>query len=308
MTSSTLNLVQDIGRFGLLSQGVSRSGAMDPQALRVGNALLGNAEGAAGIEINVFPIRVRFAQATGFACTGADCPLSLDDTPTAGWTAQKAFAGQTLTIQRPRRGTRAYLCFTGGIDVEPVMASRATDLKGGFGGFSGRSLQRGDRLTLGTPAGLPLVFSVAPAERRALWQELATGSVKVRVLPGAEYQAFTTFARQQFIERSYVITADSNRVGYRLSGEALALTQPLELRSHGILPGTVQVPPAGQPIIQMAEANTCGGYPKIANVIEADLWRLAQAPIGTRVLFSLATRAEALTALQHSQRPHTHSQ
>ena len=129
------------------------------------------------------------------------------------------------------------------------------------------------------PAGLP-----------AFWRELASGCVTLRVLPAAQYAQFTAESRRILVEAAWQVTRDVNRQGYRLAGsEALRLAEPLELLSHGIVPGTVQVPPAGQPIIQLAEANTCGGYPKIATVIEPDLWRLGQVPSGCAVRFEPVT-------------------
>ena len=120
----------------------------------------------------------------------------------------------------------------------------------------------------------------------------------MRVLPAAEYELFSPQAQERFTSCPYTITPDANRMGYRLTGDELTLTRPLELLSHGIVPGTIQVPPAGQPIIQLAEANTCGGYPKIATVIQADLWKLGQAPIGTALRFEWVEPTVATQALR----------
>jgi allophanate hydrolase subunit 2 len=121
---------------------------------------------------------------------------------------------------------------------------------------------------------------------------------RVRTLPGAEQNEFTDEARDLFFAREWVVTKDANRTGYRLQGPTLTLKRPLELFSHGIVPGTVQVPSSGQPIIQLADANTCGGYPKIATVIEADLWRLAQTRVGGRIRFAESSREAAIDALR----------
>jgi biotin-dependent carboxylase-like uncharacterized protein len=181
------------------------------------------------------------------------------------------------------------------------MGSRSTDLKGAFGGFEGRGLRRGDALKVRAGAPRPLRtagLGVVPMELRSFWDELSTGVVTVRVVPGAEYLHFTAEAKKAFATTDYEITPDANRVGYRLSGQSLPLSSPLELLSHGIVPGTVQVPPSGQPIIQLAEANTCGGYPKIATVVEADMWKLGQAPIGCRVRFVMTDIDDAVNALR----------
>ena len=301
LSNGAPNLIQDLGRKGYLGIGVSRGGAMDGMALSFANALVSNDEEAAGVEISLFPFRARFQIDTHFAVTGADCLVRLDEELLAPWWGRLARAGQTLVIERPKRGARAYLAFAGGVDVDPTMGSRSTDLKGTFGGYQGRGLRRGDTLKLNEhtvrqnrTAGLGIV----PKELPAFWKELSAGLVAVRAIPAAEYAYFTKAARDTLVKTDYQITPDANRVGYRLSGEPLPLTAPLELLSHGIVAGTVQVPPSGQPIIQLAEANTCGGYPKIATVIEADLWKLAQAPIGSRIRFELVDVGSAIDALR----------
>ncbi|MFD2646091.1 biotin-dependent carboxyltransferase family protein [Pseudomonas japonica] len=290
LSSAAANSVQDLGRPGHLHLGLCAGGAMDVAALRLGNLLLDNPACAAGLEIALFPFRLKFLVDCQFALTGADGPATLDErTLYPSWRFQ-ARAGQVLSLAPPTRGARSYLTFAGGIEVETVLGSRATDLKTGFGGFHGRGLRKGDRLPLGT----------APASRdkelgAALPRFLGErgGVVPVRITPGAEWALLDDASRQALLHQQWSVTPDSNRMGMRLKGEALALREPLEMLSHGILPGTVQVPPAGQPIIQLVDANTCGGYPKIAHVIEADLPTLAQAPIGACLGFVLVDAAQA---------------
>ncbi|MDX3926560.1 MAG: biotin-dependent carboxyltransferase family protein [Shinella sp.] len=300
LSTGGVNCVQDLGRTGYLDVGVGRSGAMDRPALEAANGLLGNDANAAGLEISLFPFRLRFAADAAFALTGADCPASLDGRPLPGWWAKRAKAGDVLKLDLPRDGVRAYLAFAGGIDVPPVLGSRATDLKSGFGGLDGRGLKRGDRLSLCEPAVRICLpdggIGFDPTELRGGLPP-AGGLVRLRILPSAEFALFTAEARQRFFATEWTVTNDANRMGYRLAGPELALSRPLELFSHGIVPGTVQVPPSGQPIIQLAEANTCGGYPKIANVVEADLWKLAQAPVGARLRFEEVSLEAAVTAI-----------
>lgn len=306
LSTGAPNVIQDSGRKGFLKLGVSHSGAMDARALATANALVGNDGEAAGIEISLFPLRLRFKEAVSFACTGADCPVTLDDRRIPPWWTKTAVAGQTLVIGAPSRGARAYFAVRGGIDVPLILGSRSTDLKSGFGGLEGRGLRRGDLLPVGHAApARSMVHGVGaiPSELPAFLAEAGSRLITVRVLPGAEFGEFTPKAREAFLGTEYAVTPDANRMGYRLSGEALTLNSPLELLSHGIVPGTVQVPPSGQPIVQLAEANTCGGYPKIANVISADLWRLAQTPVGCRLRFQLIDGATAAAALhaQHAE-------
>lgn len=297
LSSGVPNQVQDLGRKGHMQQGISRGGAMDSLAFAAANLLVGNSVGAAGIEIGLFPFRVRFRQATRFSYTGADGVARLDGRGLPPWWSAVAQPGQTLVIEPPRRGVRAYLAIAGGVGVPLCLGSASTDNKGGFGGFEGRGLRRGDVLAIDQPTPLPTrkgEYGCAPTEVTALWQQLQEGQVTLRAITAAEYPLFTARAQAAFCGQDWIVTREANRTGYHLDGEPLELRQPVELLSHGILPGTVQVPPSGHPIVQMAEANTCGGYPKIAAVVSTDLWQLAQVPTGTRVRFALVTLDEAI--------------
>lgn len=306
LSAAALTTVQDRGRFGCLRWGVGTAGAMDGVALAAGNILLGNDEGCAAIEVQVFPFRVRFHEDCAFAITGADCAAKLGGIPLMPWCAHKAHAGQELHLGAPQAGalrsSRAYICLPGGVDVPVVLNSRSTQLRGSFGGLDGRALQRGDVLRCGAAAdpcqaaGLGLL---PPDVAMPLQRE---GCTAVRVLPAAEYLQYTEDSRAAFWRNDWKITPQSDRYGYRLSGEQpLQPVAAMEMRSHGIVPGVIQVPPDGQPIVQMRDAQPTGGYPKIGTVIEADLWRLGQAPIGSRVRFVETTWDEALDALDEIQ-------
>lgn len=303
LTTGLPNSVQDLGRPGHLALGVSHGGAMDKEALAIANLMLGNDPSAAGIEVALYPFRLRAHVDTAIAVTGADCAVSIGDRRCPPWWAATIRAGETLVLEAPRVGARSCIAFAGGLDLPLVMGSRATDVKGSFGGLAGRGLSRGDRLAL-NPAECLLPsggLGAAFEERRGVADGLAS-AVELRVLPAAEFDAFTPEAQAAFAGSEWSITNDANRMGYRLSGETLSLVSPMELLSHGIVPGTVQVPPSGQPIIQLADANTCGGYPKIATVIEADLWRLAQAPVGARLRFLPVSTEASTDALRVSRR------
>ena len=306
LSDSALATVQDLGRQGALRWGVGTAGAMDPLALAAGNILLGNDEGAAGIEMPVFPFRVRFDRETAFAVTGADVDARLDDRPLLPWTVAQARAGQVLQLGLPRRGgawpaSRAYLCLAGGIDVPLVLGSRSTQMRGAFGGLDGRALRQGDTLGVGTveQACIDDLGLVPPALTMPLH---AGGLTAVRVLPAAEYTHYTEASRAAFWTEPWKITAQSDRYGYRLEGRPLEAVAAVEMRSHGIVPGVIQVPPGGQPIVQMRDAQPSGGYPKIGTVIEADLWRLGQAPVGSRVRFIECDWDGALAALAATRR------
>ncbi|AGS25824.1 biotin-dependent carboxyltransferase family protein [Rhizobium etli] len=290
------NTVQDLGRPGYRDIGVSAGGAMDPLAVRIGNILVGNAEDAAVVEVQTFPFKVRYTARTVFAVTGADgCPL-LDWRELPRWSAHVAQAGQVLELQHPPRLARAYLTIAGGIDVPVLMGSRSTALRGGFGGNGGRPLVKDDRIGTGVVSEAPPL----PASGIAVVEPSVAlkgsfpvgddGTLLIRAIPAGEHDLF---AGEAFWSQTWKISSRSDRTGYRLSGDPLKPTKTVEMRSHGVVPGVIQVPPGGEPIIQMSDANTAGGYPKVAGVIEADLWRLGQARIGSRLRFVRSTHAEA---------------
>ena len=304
LSSAALATVQDMGRTGSLRWGVGTSGAMDKLALAAGNLLLGNEAGAAAIEVPVFPFKLRFDQDCAFALTGADCAARLDEAPLLPWWAHQAHAGQTLTLGLPQggkhRGSRAMLCLAGGVDVPEVLGSRSTQLRGAFGGHEGRALRRGDALrAAGEGQPCKTGFGLVPPALSLPLQ--VDGVPAVRVLPAAEYLGFEEASRAAFWAGNWKITAQSDRYGYRLEGDALRAIAPMEMRSHGIVPGVIQVPHSGQPIIQMRDAQPSGGYPKFGTVIEADLWRLGQAPIGSRIRFIECNWDEAVAAHDEMQ-------
>jgi len=300
LAGGPLATVQDLGRTGQRASGIASAGPMDRVALQLGNLLVGNAEDKAGIEIAASGFSIRFEQDTWFALTGADCSARLDDTLILPWWTAPARKGQILTLQAPARGVFAYLTFAGGIDVKPVIGSRSTDLKGGFGGIGGRALATNDVLPLGHPSRPRRMadtgFGLRPRETRPPVKGVIRRPVTLRTMPAAEYNVFVPESRQTFWNTNWAIQRDSNRVGYRLSGTALQFSEPCELFSHGILPGVVQVPPSGQPVVQMVDGNTCGGYPKIGVIVSADLSRLAQVLPGETVRFVEVTQEEAVAA------------
>ncbi|NMP29249.1 biotin-dependent carboxyltransferase family protein [Rahnella sp. SAP-1] len=298
--TTALSSIQDLGRSGCLNYGVGRAGAMDPLALQLGNLLLANDPQAAAIEIPLFPFRVRFLRDCAFAVSGNDGDILLDDKRLPPWWVAQAKAGQSLTINASRHSARAYLHLPGGIDVPQVLGSRSTQLRGAFGGYQGRGLQKGDRLAAKEPDRvLPSDIGIASP-----WLRFADISAEVqtlRVLPAAEHLAYTAASREKFWQQTWKITPQSNRYGYRLEGEALVALETMEMRSHGIVPGVIQVPHNGQPIIQMSDAQPSGGYPKFATVIEADLWLLGQIPPGRRIRFVACNYDQAREAWETQQ-------
>ncbi|CAN1516758.1 DUR1 Allophanate hydrolase subunit 2 [Rhabdaerophilaceae bacterium] len=293
--------VQDPGRLGHRHVGIGSNGAMDGLALTTGNLLLGNAPESAAIEIPGVPMRLRFLTDTGFALTGAETCATLNGRPIPRNWRDFARAGEELALGHARTGVYTILAFAGGIDVPLVMGSRATHLRGRFGGFDGRMLQPGDRLPLGSSLAAPVAFGVVSPEHALPLTGTTDGSTVVRVLPAAEYEAFDDVARDSLWSCAWKISAQSNRAGYRLMGPILNLAEAIEMRSHGLVPGVIQGPAGGQPIIQLADAYTAGGYPKIGVVIEPDLWRIAQTPLGGTLRFVQCSHAEGLAAHDEMQ-------
>ena len=179
-----------------------------------------------------------------------------------------------------------------------MLNSYATDLKAAFGGHEGKALAKGDRLRSSprNSAASAAPSSLFDPVLQAYWQALSEAGTTVRVLPSAEWQEFSDENKERFFNTHYTVGRSSNRQGYRLSGAVLKRTVNRELLSHGIVPGTVQIPTSGEPIIQLVDANTCGGYPKLVNVIEADLWKLGQLMPGRTLRFELTDIDAALSA------------
>lgn len=289
--------IQDRGRSGWRRIGVGSSGAMDVIAFERANLLAGNAGDEAAIELPGMPLRVRFGQAMRIAVAGAVAPATLDGVELLPDSSAQAQAGAELRIERPTGGTYSYLAVEGGIAVTPMLGSRSTHLRGVFGGYEGRVLARGDVLqTRGMSLGLNRTFGLMPLRASLGLPGDRSDIAHVRVLTAAEYDRFTEESRAVFWSTAWKISAQSNRSGYRLAGPTLALGAALEMRSHGLLPGVIQVPNGGTPIIQLADAFTAGGYPKIGTVIAADLWRVAQAPLGTALRFVQVDYETALAA------------
>ena len=297
-----LTTVQDLGRNGWQRYGVVVGGAMDSAALRIANMLVGNAETVAGLEVTLLGPTLVFDHAHLFALAGADLSAHLDGEPVPLGRPCAAAAGSVLTFSGARTGCRAYFAVAGGIDVPPVLGSRSTDVRARLGGCNGSAVAAGDVLTVGQAelsAEALLRALLAQSRHVAEWgagPSLLTrpsGEAVVRVLRGLEFNLFAEVHRTALFTASFQVSAQSDRMGYRLLGPRLTLDPPRELLSAPIAVGTVQVPPGGDAIVLMADRQSVGGYPRIAQVITVDLAVLAQAVPGTYVRFREATLAEA---------------
>ncbi|QEW04746.1 5-oxoprolinase/urea amidolyase family protein [Microbacterium lushaniae] len=272
-----LATVQDLGRPGRAGLGIARSGALDRAALRRANRLVGNPEGAAGVEITMGGFRAVAARDGWMALAGATGPITIDGRPVDAHTAAAWPAGTELHVDRFAHGARAYLAVRGGIESAPVAGSRATDVLAGIGPAPLRS---GDVLPVGPAPSTPV-----PAADLAPWGSGSDERIEVELAPGPRADWFAASAHRALFEEEWTVSAAADRVGMRLDGPELERVRQGELPSEGMVAGALQVPPSGRPTILLADGPVTGGYPVIAVATEAALDVLAQARPGTRVRF-----------------------
>ncbi|MCG9698123.1 biotin-dependent carboxyltransferase family protein [Shewanella sp. Isolate11] len=279
--------IQDLGRQRVAHLGVASGGAVDKQALTLANRLLRNPDNCAVLEFTAGEIQIQFEEDTWIALCGAAFEAKIESRPLwNGWRA-KINKGERLAIRGPKTGMYGYLAILGGINCDCVLGGKGTDLTAQFGGFEGRYLQVDDKLEL-DPAETMLYKPIGAVPR-------ANDGI-LRALAGPELNQFDNPSKKRFWDNQWRLSNQSNRIGARLEGEALATESQLSLRSHGVMPGAVQVPPNGQPIILLADAQTTGGYPIIACIIEADLWKVAQCRPGQTVTFQHISPNQAESA------------
>lgn len=279
--------VQDLGRPGHLRYGVPPSGPMDRASFVLANRLVGNADGAAALECTLVGPRLVADAPCTVAVTGAEAPVTINDAALPRWATLRLAAGDTLRIGPARAGVRAYVAFGGGLEVSPVLGSRATYLRGRLGGLEGRALRRDDVLAVG-PA------PAAPARRVRPGAEPAwTGDATLRVVLGPQDDRFTGEGIATFLGHPYEMLPQSDRMGARLRGPRIAHTRGHDIVSDGIALGAIQVPGDGQPIVLLVDRQSTGGYTKIATVCSFDIGRLAQVKPGQRVRFAAIDVAEA---------------
>ena len=283
--------VQDRGRYGYQRFGVPVSGAMDEFALRAANLLVGNDQGAAGLEITVVGPCIRFTANTWIAVTGADLSPRLDGLPLPRWQTVEVRDGSMLSFYKRRDGMRAYLAVAGGIGVPMVMGSRSTYLKSAIGGFQGRAIRKGDVIpTLPSRLGDRFVKRRLPHGSEA---PTYGGYHEIRFIVGPQHKAFRAEAIMTLLDSMYVISLNSDRMGYKLDGPKIMHRTVPDIVSDGNPLGAIQVPGDGVPIILLADRGTTGGYTKIATVISADIGTVAQAAPGQSVTFRAVTVEDA---------------
>ncbi|KUM99534.1 allophanate hydrolase [Streptomyces yokosukanensis] len=275
--SGALTTVQDHGRRGHAHLGVPRSGALDAPAMNLANRLLGNAPDAAVLETTLTGCALRPDRGVTVVVGGAPCPVTLDGRPAAWGMPLRVPAGAVLDAGGVSAGVRSYVAVAGGIAVEPVLGSRATDLLSGLGPAP---LRDGDVLPLGAPAGRPTPPDAAP------WPAPpAELTLPLRLGPRADW--FTPAAPHTLTSATYRVSQHSNRIGLRTEGPPLERVSTGELPSEGMVLGAVQVPPDGRPVVFLHDHPTTGGYPVIGVVAEPALAAAAQAAAGTPIRFTL---------------------
>lgn len=295
-----LTSVQDRGRHGMAALGVGHSGPMDPTLFRLAQALAGCGAESAALEITVIGPVLQFNLGCRLALTGDFARPTIDGVAVGCWRPLTIEAGAELDCGPLRSGVRGYLAIAGGIDVEPVMGSRATDLNAGIGLNGGRALKAGDAL--------PMAASPSFSAPRSNWSLDPSpwfdtdASQPIHCIAGQHREALDAASIDALERDEFTIAVDSNRVGIRLNGQTLNLRESMELISEPVNFGTIQLPPGGQPIALTAEHPTMGGYPRIAQIAAIDLGRFAQRRAGERVRFAWLSVAQAQARYLAQQR------
>lgn len=290
--------IQDIGRYGFQKYGVPVSGPMDHFAFRAANLLVGNSEGKAGLEITILGPKLKFNETTTVAVTGADMGLLLDNKPQPRWSPIEVPPENEISFSGLKNGARAYLAIAGGLDVPKVMGSRSTYTRSQIGGFNGRALIAGDKISIQTHNGnMPLNGRIMHKNQIPNYSDHPT----LRVLLGPQDDAFTRKGMATFLNSIFKVTTNSDRVGYRLEGPTIEHKGSADIISDGIPFGAVQVTGDGQPIVLMADRGTTGGYAKIATIITPDIPKMAQVAPGQFVSFRCVNMHDALAALREQE-------
>ena len=301
-----LTTIQDLGRYGFQKNGIIASGAMDPIAHRIANILVGNAENDPTLEITLLGPTIQFHHDTLIAICGADLSAKINGEIVKLWRPILLKKGAILKFTSCKTGCRTYLALAGSFKIPAIMNSCSTYLRAKIGGYKGRAIKAGDQLHLGPKTNLSsriLTSFIKKNHTNEIVEAKWTISpffisnysyeMKIRVMKGRQYHLFNRYSQTKFFSEPYKITPQSDRMGYRLSGPTLALIQEEEIISEAVTYGTIQVPGDGQPIILLADRQTTGGYPKIAQIAMVDLPLIAQAKPGDYISFIEITQSEA---------------
>ena len=290
-SSSLLTTIQDLGRKFFRAFGINPNGVMDIKAMRLINILLGNDENEAVLEIHFPAPKILFEEDVVIALGGADFGAQINSQKIENWRPFFVEKNQTLSFSQKIRGNRIYLSVKGGFKIEKWLESKSTNLKAEIGGFEGKKLHRDDRIFFnqrtkdkGHGTNLKISNSLIP-----LYSSFPT----VRVIAGAEWEHLSKISQNNFLSENFTIAHNSDRMGFRLTGKNLTLTENTELVSSAVNFGTIQLLPNEQMIILMADHQTTGGYPRIAHIISEDLPIVAQLGANDSLYFKMISIEEA---------------
>lgn len=286
--------IQDSGRQHQMHHGISTSGAMDKVSMKLANWLVSNPLDAATIEITLSGPLIQFSQPMVIGICGAPFEVTLNDRPIAMNRSIQIQAGDSLNFKKRITGCRCYLAISGIISVPEIFSSYSTQLTAAYGGLEGRALRDLDQLNVTVTPAVPI---------RTLSEDFQpnySGDYLLRCVPSVETELFSSQALAQFQQQTWSVTNQSNRMGTRLTGQPLSDLPQTELVSSGLLPASIQLPPSGLPIISGADGQTTGGYPRIANVIRADMPLLGQLKTSDALSFVMVSRQQA-RAIYHQQ-------
>jgi antagonist of KipI len=307
--SGFLTTVQDRGRLGFRRFGVSAGGALDSHAFRLANLMVGNDETAAGLEITLGGLHLKFNDDRLVAWCGGEFVVRIGAVPLPAGRPAVVSTNEELSMTQSRIGCRAWLAISGGLNVPSVLESRSTDLRSHFGGLDGRALRDGDAISLGDNseraqlgmqnlAHLKIANWSAPHD----WASPMHAEPLLRIIRGPEWDRFHDAAHRALTNGPFVVSSASDRMGARLTGPFLQRNDDVDLISEAVAPGTIQVPPSGQPIVLLGDCQTIGGYPKIAHVITIDLPVAAQLRAGDQVRLREISLARAHRLLFERER------
>ena len=290
-----LTTVQDLGRYGYSHLGISSGGAADSLATRIANLLVGNAENAATLEMTLAGTRLEFDEESVVALTGGECDCRIGSENAPMWQAVRVPARGVLACGGLKTGARLYLAIQGGLEVRAIMGSVATNMAGHFGGIDGRGLRKGDLLGV-RRAPTSRVPTLKPGAVACLYSP-----DPIRVTRGVQQAWFGPEAFDKLLSCPYTVSEQSNRSGLRLKGDSISPQVRSQLLTEGVSLGAIQVPQDEQPIILFVDQQTTGGYPKIANVISADMYRVGQLRPREQVRFIEVAIPEAIRLLREQE-------
>jgi 5-oxoprolinase (ATP-hydrolysing) subunit C len=281
--------IQDFGRVGYRHLGISTAGSLDPYAQCIANRMLGNHDNDAVLEVTVGLCELQFNCDTAIALQGADLHAQLDNQPIyPGW-CYRVKKDQVLSFATGKAGLRAYVAVKGGVQCPQVLGSRATDLNSGFGGLHGQALKVDDEISIKAFHGpVTKAGAFAPAKRHV-----------IRVHPSPHAQWLGESLLNTFVTGKFKVSPNSNRMGVRLTDKTVNLAHSVSLPSVAVSPGSIQLPPNGEPIVILNDGQTTGGYPLLGTVIEADRHQFAQFKPGDHIQFKYVSLHEAHTAQQN---------